>query len=77
MPIYEYHCEDCSLSFETFIRPGHDEDAVCPTCDGAHLSRELSVFASGRIGNGDASHPAASAAPMPRGGCCGGGCGCH
>jgi putative FmdB family regulatory protein len=76
MPIYEFHCDDCSTSFETLVRPGHDEDAQCPSCAGVRLNRELSVFASGRTQNGD-SMPAPGAA-MPRGGgCCGGGCGCH
>jgi putative FmdB family regulatory protein len=77
MPIYEYHCEDCAKSFETFVRPGHDDDAVCPTCDGSRLSRELSVFASGRGAEGGSPQAMASAGPVTRGGCCGGGCGCH
>jgi putative FmdB family regulatory protein len=75
MPIYEFHCDDCATSFETLVRPGHDEDAQCPSCAGMRLSRELSVFASGRTQNGDSM--AAPGAAMPRGGCCGGGCGCH
>jgi len=76
MPIYEFHCIDCDRSFETLVRGGHDEDAQCPSCHGAHLSRELSVFASGRA-NGDAASAPAGAAAMRGGGCCGGGCGCH
>jgi putative FmdB family regulatory protein len=74
MPIYEFHCIDCETSFETLVRASHDEDAECPSCHGSHLSRELSVFASGRNG---AESGAASAPPMRGGGCCGGGCGCH
>jgi putative FmdB family regulatory protein len=78
MPIYEFHCTDCDRSFETLVRPGHDEDAECPSCHGDHLSRELSVFASGRV-NGDTASaaPAGPAAMRGGGGCCGGGCGCH
>src|SRR6266851_2191152 len=48
MPIYEYRCDDCEVSFETFVRAGHDEDAECPTCHGDKLSREMSVFAQAR-----------------------------
>jgi len=78
MPIYEFHCEDCDTSFETLVRPGHDEDAECPDCHGAHLNREMSVFASARgVGADGATAPAASAGTMRGGGCCGGGCGCH
>jgi putative FmdB family regulatory protein len=76
MPIYEFHCTDCDSSFETLVRAGHDEDAQCPSCNGAHLSRELSVFASGRFNGEAASAPAGNVA-MRGGGCCGGGCGCH
>ncbi len=81
MPIYEFHCADCDRSFETLVRPGHDEDAECPGCHGARLSREMSVFASARGSGGDipAIGAGASAGNMMRGGggCCGGGCGCR
>lgn len=82
MPIYEYHCDDCDRSFETLVRPGHSEDAQCPDCHGARISREMSVFASAR-GNGEIGGDGAMAgggSMMPRGGgggCCGGGCGCN
>jgi putative FmdB family regulatory protein len=86
MPIYEYRCADCAISFEAFVRPGHD-DAECPHCNGNQLSREMSTFAA-RSSNGDGASAAAqainrngnglsSALSAPRGGCCGGGCGCH
>lgn len=73
MPIYEYRCEDCDSSFETLVRPGHDEDAECPSCHGAHLSREMSVFAA-HGANGEM--PAAGGGMTRGGGCCGGSCGC-
>jgi putative FmdB family regulatory protein len=72
MPIYEYHCEDCNSSFETFVQPGHYSEAQCPSCDGVKLSREMSVFAS-RGGNTTAQ-PNGNGAAMMRGG---GSCGCH
>jgi putative FmdB family regulatory protein len=85
MPIYEYRCDDCELSFEALVRPGHLDDAQCPQGEGHQLSREMSTFAARSNGNG-ASAAAASAIngnglgaalSAPRGGCCGGGCGCH
>ena len=76
MPIYEFHCEDCDRSFETLVRPGHAEDAECPDCHGARLSREMSVFAAAHGSNGDA--PVSDGPVMGGGGaCCGGGCGCR
>jgi putative FmdB family regulatory protein len=77
MPIYEYHCDDCDNSFEALVRPGRPEDAACPQCHGAHLSREMSVFSSSA---GASGYSAAASDFTPNrggGGCCGGGCGCH
>jgi putative FmdB family regulatory protein len=84
MPIYEYRCAECEVSFEAFVRPGHD-DATCPDCDGDKLTREMSTFAA-RSGNGNGAAAAANAIngnglgalnSRRSGGCCGGGCGCH
>jgi putative FmdB family regulatory protein len=79
MPIYEYRCEDCDRGFETFVRPGRDE-AECPSCHGANLVRELSVFASGparEVANGNAVATSAGDAPFKGSVCCGGACGCR
>lgn len=72
MPIYEYYCADCKRSFEMLMRAG-ESASRCVNCGSARLSREMSVFASGR-----SEGPAAAASSSPsRGGCCGGGrCGC-
>jgi putative FmdB family regulatory protein len=70
MPIYEFRCDDCERSFETFVMPGR-ADAECPGCGGNRLTRELSVFAA-RAGD----TPGGGVAPRSGGGCCGGGCGC-
>jgi len=35
MPIYEYRCDDCEVSFEAFVRPGHLDDADPLTADAA------------------------------------------
>ncbi len=76
MPIYEYRCDDCEVSFETFLRPGDDEDAECPTCHGGRLSREMSVFAQARSGRAEGASAAGFGGPSA-GGCCGGSCGCR
>jgi putative FmdB family regulatory protein len=61
MPIYEYRCGDCERSVEVLVRPGHDEDAECPACHGAHLTRQMSVFAAR---GGDSNAIAAAARAM-------------
>ena len=76
MPIYEYHCADCDNSFETLIRPGHDDEALCPSCSSVNISREMSVFASRGASNGLESNGGGSGM-RGGGGCCGGSCGCH
>ena len=84
MPIYEYRCADCDRSFEALVRAGHHDQAECPACHGAHLKREMSVFAA-RVGNGNgaaaAQEAVANGAAGSAGGCCGGcgagACGCH
>jgi putative FmdB family regulatory protein len=84
MPIYEYRCDDCGATFEALVRSGHRGDAQCPRCSGAHLSREMSVFAA-RGASADGARAAADAIAangggtgrMGGGGCCGGGCACH
>ncbi len=76
MPIYEYRCADCEQGFEVFVRPGRDE-AECPSCHGANLVREMSVFASRAASNGEAPATGATEAPFKGSVCCGGGCGCR
>ena len=76
MPIYEYRCDDCGRSFETFVMPGRSE-AECPGCRGVHLRREMSIFAARGGGETMRGEAAAAGGPSrPAGGCCGGGCGC-
>ncbi|NUM35453.1 MAG: zinc ribbon domain-containing protein [Candidatus Brocadiae bacterium] len=45
MPIYEYLCNQCEESFETFIRSSNDQKQVaCPKCEGKNLTRQFSSF---------------------------------
>lgn len=62
MPLYEYRCEDCQHDFELLVR--ESTRIECPMCHGAHLEKQLSVFAV----SGD--QPARRAAgPGPCGSC--------
>ena len=79
MPIYEYRCADCESGFEILVRPGRDE-AECPSCHGANLVRELSVFAAGSGSHGASGGEApagAAQAPLRGNVCCAGPCGCR
>jgi putative FmdB family regulatory protein len=69
MPLYEYVCQACRVSFEAYVR-SWDEAPCCPSCGGGALDKQLSSFAM--VGAG-------SSAPHAAGGCgCGrGGCACH
>jgi putative FmdB family regulatory protein len=69
MPIYEYACMECESHFEELVRG--DEQPACPACGASDVLRQLSTFVAGAA-RVEAGVPAA----RPRGGCCGGGCGC-
>jgi putative FmdB family regulatory protein len=73
MPLYEYHCEDCSETFEKLVI-NKQQEITCPKCSSKKATILFSVFAASKSG----------ASPSPSGGfsgggggCCGGGCGCH
>jgi putative FmdB family regulatory protein len=42
MPIFEYICEDCRQPFEKLVLK--EEAIECPTCHGAHLTKQFSSF---------------------------------
>ncbi|MBM3147716.1 MAG: zinc ribbon domain-containing protein [Actinobacteria bacterium] len=43
MPIYEFTCRDCELTFEELVRGG--VPVACPQCGSAEVKRLLSRFA--------------------------------
>ena len=74
MPIYEYRCRGCGKDFEKYVaRAG--SAVACPDCDGADVTRKLSVF--GMKSDGSLMPSGAMSSMGSGGGCCGGGCGCH
>ena len=42
MPIYEYQCEDCRKTFETFQKIDDDAIPVCEFCQGNKVKKLLS-----------------------------------
>ncbi|HHX43535.1 MAG TPA: zinc ribbon domain-containing protein [Chloroflexi bacterium] len=47
MPLYEYNCPHCDVTFE-LLRPFSraDDAAPCPECQGIDTRRKVSTFAS-------------------------------
>ena len=71
MPIYEFHCEQCTHDSEILVRSSDWKGAECPHCGSKKLSKKFSIFASANAGGSEPS-------PGKGGGhSCGGGCGCH
>jgi len=51
MPIYEYACPSCAVTFEALIIRRSDEAEVeCPTCHSSEVRRQLSTTAAIRSG---------------------------
>jgi len=53
MPLYEYACRDCDREFEALVRS--TDTPSCPSCNGTHLERRLSVFAAHTQGGSGSS----------------------
>lgn len=49
MPIYEYRCHDCGVTFEVLVRS--DRAITCPHCGGSSLEKLISApfVPSGRM----------------------------
>ncbi len=69
MPIYEYVCRDCETRFEKLVRR-FAEEVACPSCAGASVEKQLSVFAVA------SSTPAPALAGCGGPGCAGAEAGC-
>ena len=60
MPIYEYSCTSCKLTFARLQPMGAGSDGItCPGCDSDQVERAISTFASATP---SATHGAASCA---------------
>ncbi len=57
MPLYEYHCPHCEITFDK-LRPYSQADSpiACPQCGGEDVQRLLSRFACFSIGSDGAAH---------------------
>ena len=66
MPIYEYHCSDCGVDFEKFLRSMFSQETItCPECEGTHVVKALSLI--GFSGSKPAAGGSAAAACGPVG----------
>jgi putative FmdB family regulatory protein len=65
MPIYEYACPSCEVTFETLIIRRSDEAEVeCPTCHTREVRRQLSASAAVRSGGGGTARAGRSCGPI-------------
>ena len=51
MPIYEYHCQECSHTLESLQKMSDDPLTICPQCDKSALKKLISA-ASFRLKGG-------------------------
>ena len=62
MPLYEYRCRDCGVSFEELRRMVEaDLPIECPSCGSTAPERQLSAFATG--GGGGSAGTSSSCGP--------------
>ena len=70
MPIYEYRCDDCDLTFEVLRRKRQADDAItCKRCDSSSTSRAISLFAAQSNGRALAGNGGGCAGCTSTGGC--------
>ena len=64
MPIYEFYCHDCHISFDKLVRMGQPEGSIqCSECTSVNVKKKLSLFSS-RVGpSGSSTNAAASCSP--------------
>jgi putative FmdB family regulatory protein len=56
MPIFEFMCERCGTHFEELVRSSSSiEGVICPACDSAEVSKQISTFASKISGSSSSS----------------------
>ena len=82
MPIFEYDCPACGVSFEKLVRSGASATKVaCPRCSSRKVKKRVSTFAHSVAGGSSTpkSEGAGGGASCSCGGNCGGckGCGHH
>ena len=69
MPVYEFKCNKCNITFEEYFKSASEQKTLfCPSCRSEHVEKIFSVFGASGTGNGN---------PAPAGNKAGGGgCGC-
>lgn len=68
MPIFEFLCERCGTHFEELVRSSSSiEGVICPACDSAEVTKQISTFASKISGSSSSSSWGASAASCSTG----------
>lgn len=64
MPIYEFECLRCGVSFESLLRKAEEISKVtCPSCEGNRLEEKVSRFAGGSKSGASSLSGASDCAP--------------
>jgi putative FmdB family regulatory protein len=66
MPLYEYHCQPCDVTFEILIRSASDQPS-CPKCRSMDVEKQFSVPAAAQTTGGrPSSLPLSTASNGPQ-----------
>lgn len=77
VPIYDFSCTSCELTFEELCR-SDAPSPPCPTCGTEETKRLLSSFLTPNLASGQRHFQRDVGSAMAAMGCCGGGgCGTH
>jgi putative FmdB family regulatory protein len=72
MPIFDYHCSECGLTYEIFHKVREKtEDIVCPKCGSTHSKKQMAAPAVSMGGSSSSE----SGSQNFGGGCASGMCG--
>ena len=74
MPIFEYDCSNCGVSFEKLIRGASAEKVACPRCSSRKVKKRMSTCAHSVAGG--SSSPKSSGSGHSCSGSCSGCKGC-
>jgi putative FmdB family regulatory protein len=59
MPIYEYTCNKCEITFSLLQRIGSSEkDTICPQCGSNKVKKKFSLFSSSTVKDSRKPSPA-------------------
>jgi putative FmdB family regulatory protein len=69
MPIFEFFCPECGMSFEELVRsPGQMGEVICPDCGSGEVKKKISTIAARPLSGSSSSLNLSSASSCSPGG---------